>query len=308
MNHKYDISSQISIIIPAFNEQNGIAETLSGLIKEFPAAEIIVVNDGSNDETENAILKFEQVICLNHDFNRGYGSALKTGMRYANRNFIAWFDADNEHKPGELKSMLKKLSSSKNVAIIASRNTPSVSNLRGYGKFAIRIVARVLGVKLGRDVNCGLRVFKSSIIKPYLDLLPSGFSASVTSTMILVERGYPFEFYSVKLNPRIGESKVTVSDGFTTLTLVLRMVTLFAPLRIFFRGGVVLIIGGIIYGLILALNLGRGVPPAAVLTTLSGVLLCILGLIADQISQMRLNQLIDSSVTVRKTDHFIERK
>lgn len=284
------ISGQLSIVIPAFNEEDGIIETLASLKEHLPEAEVIVVDDCSSDLTgERARERGARVVT--HDFNKGYGGALKTGMLHATCRYVAWFDADNEHRAEDLKDMVERLQKEKQVAVIAVRTHPGRSALRNVGKWTIRMMARMLSVQMGNDVNCGLRVFRRTAILPYLNLLPNGYSASLTSTMTLIERGYPIKFHPIKLNPRIGVSKVKITDGFAALTLVLRMVMLFAPLRIFLRTGLVLVIMGAIYGVSVAMVVGLGIPPAALLLMLSGVLFSFLGLIADQISQMRLNQL-----------------
>lgn len=287
-----NISSLVSVVIPAFNEEGGIAETLESLKKWLPDAEIIVVDDGSFDGTSE-IVRGAAVTVLRNEFNRGYGASLKRGMQRASRPYIAWFDADNEHRADDLRDMVVRLHSSNLAAIIGRRKTQGTNTLRIFGKWAIGFVARVLSVRLGPDINCGLRVFRKSAIMPYSHVLPDSFSASVTSTMILVERGYAFDFHTIDLNPRVGTSKVKVAHGFEAMVLVLRVVTLFAPLRIFVRGGLLSFVTGLIYGLAMAIKLGQGVPSAAVILMLAGVIFGMLGLIADQISQIRLNQLSD---------------
>jgi hypothetical protein len=147
---------------------------------------------------------------------------------------------------------------------------------------------RGFDIPASRDVNCGLRVFERETITNYLDLLPNSYSASMTSTFIMLERGYPIAFQPVELNARVGSSKVRLIDGFRAFGLVLRLVMLFAPLRIFLRLGAPLIVFGALYGAATAFIQGFGVPAAAVTAVILGFLLVLFGLIADQISQMRL--------------------
>jgi hypothetical protein len=153
------------------------------------------------------------------------------------------------------------------------------------------MVARSLGVKTGSDFNCGLRVFRREMILPYRSLLPDGFSASMTSTMVMLARRYPVAFHPVQVASRVGDSKVALMDGFSSLMLVLRTITLFAPLRFFVGIGAFLFVVGAVYGLITAVALGLGLPVAALLLLNAGMLLGMLGLIADQISQIRLREL-----------------
>ena len=284
-----DRGGHLSVVIPAFNEEMGIGATLDGLRRAFSDAEIIVVDDGSTDATAERVSAFPDVILVRHPFNQGYGASLKSGMRFAGRPFIAWFDADNEHRPGDLAAMVAALTERRLAAVLGLRTNPGTSPIRTVGKWAIRMVARSLRFKPGKDLNCGLRVFRREVILPYLPILPNGFSASLTSTMIMVERGYPLAFHPVESAPRIGESKVRLADGLSALGLVVNMIMLFAPLRIFCGLGFGLLLVGGVYGLYVALTAGLGVPAAALFMMLTGVIFCVLGLIANQISQLRLS-------------------
>ena len=280
----------VSIIIPAYNEEDGIVATLSTLREYFPAAEIIVVDDGSKDATADRVLEFEGIRLIQHHFNRGYGGALKTGMRRSTREIIAWFDADNEHRADFLQEMIDRLQNEKLAAVLGQR-PKSVSVVRGVGKYFIRMLARILRVRQGTDLNCGLRVFKREVILPFLQILPDSYSASMTSTIILVEQNYPFAFHPIQTNHRIGSSKVALSDGFNTMLLVLRVITLFAPMRVFLQASLALLSSGALYSLYVALSKGDGIPVLGAILMISGVLIGILGLIADQISQIRISAL-----------------
>lgn len=250
---------------------------------------MIVIDDGSSDRTAESVLEFASVILAQHPFNRGYGAALKTGMSLASREFVAWFDADNEHRVSDLRAMASVMCRGNVAAVIAQRRFSGPSPLRTVGKFVIRLLARALDFKGGKDINCGLRIFRHDIISRFLDLLPNGFSASITSSMILLERRYPIAYHPIEVNPRMGQSKVKVADGLRAMLLLFRTIMLFAPMRIFFSLGVFLFLLGLLYGLGMALVAGRGLPVAAVLLILSGVISSFLGLVADQISQMRLS-------------------
>ncbi len=286
----------LSIIIPAYNEEDGIVATLESLREYFPAAEIVVVDDGSKDRTADRVTGFKGVRLLQHHFNRGYGGALKTGMRNSTRELIAWFDADNEHRADYLQEMVDRVQQEKLAAVVGERSK-SVSIVRGVGKYFIRMLARILKVKPGSDLNCGLRVFKREMILPYLRILPDTYSASLTSTIILLEQKYPHEFHPIETNHRIGTSKVALSDGFNTLLLVLRVITLFAPMRVFLQASLYIVAAGALYGLYVALAKGTGIPVLSAFLMIMGVLIGILGLIADQISQIRLSGLAPPPVS-----------
>jgi len=290
------IGSSVSVVIPAFNEEAGIAVTLDALTSAMPTAEIIVVDDGSSDQTAKAAAAFPSVTVLSHEYNRGYGAALKTGMRAATREIVAWFDADNEHRVEDLLAIVRKILDENLAAVIGQRNKAGPSAFRDSGKWLIRQTMRTFNVNPGPDVNCGLRAFRREVIVRYLPLMSNAYSASVTSTMIFLERGYPLAFQPVELNPRIGVSKVRIRDGFRTLGLVMRVVMLFAPLRIFLPGGLGFLLLGGFYGVGVALMQGQGVPIGSVVLILTGLLMLMFGLIADQISQMRLSAFDETRV------------
>jgi glycosyltransferase involved in cell wall biosynthesis len=283
--------STLSIVIPAFNEEPGIGGVIPELKARFRGAEIIVVDDGSSDGTLESACAFDGVVVLRHVFNRGYGASLKAGMQAATREFVAWFDADNEHKVEDLAAMADRIGSEPLAAVIAQRTGRSATAVRGIGKFGIRMLARVLKFRAGTDLNCGLRVFRREVIGGYLPLLPDRFSASLTTTMLLIERGYPVAFHPITVGERKGKSKVVLKDGFAAMVKVLDLIMLFAPMRIFFRGGVLLVLIGVAYSLIRALVSGQGVPVAGMLIVVTGILSSLLGLIAKQLSELRLSQL-----------------
>lgn len=286
-----DWQARLSVIVPAYNEVAGIARTLGELRRAIPDAEIIVVDDGSTDNTAEIASTCPGVRILRHAFNAGYGAALKTGMQAATREYLAWFDADNQHGVDDLVGMVERLHKDRLVAVIGTRRPQYAMQVRSVGKWVIWMLAWVLKIQGVGDLNCGLRVFRRRWILRYVSLLPDGFSASLTTTTIMLERRYPIAFHPVTARPRLGQSKVRLVDGFAALALVLRMIMLFAPLRIFLRAGLLLAIAGATYGLAMALTRFQGIPAGAVLVTATGFMLCVLGLIADQLSQMRLERL-----------------
>lgn len=294
-----DHSHLLSIVIPAFDEEDGIGVVLASLRAAMPLAQIIVVDDGSADSTAEAAARFPGVEVWRHPFNRGYGASLRTGMQQATREFVAWFDADNEHRTADLEAMFTLARTERLAAVIGQRETASVTWVRAAGKLLIRSLGRVFDLNVGSDLNCGLRVFQRSVISGYLSLLPERYSASLTTTMLMVERKYPIRFHPVQIEPRIGTSKVRLRDGILALSKLVRLIMLFAPMRIFFRLGLILGGLGMGYGTWVTFSQKLGFPVAGMLLVTIGVLLCMLGLIADQISQFWLSQLGDGERATR---------
>lgn len=285
----------LTIVIPAYNEVDGIEDTLNTLKARLPEAAIIVVDDASSDGTAECAKQVHGVRVVSHGYNCGYGGALKTGMVLAETEYVAWFDADGEHRIENLIAMVDTLHKEKLIAVIGQRTTGSSTRLRAVGKWLIRMLAQSLDLRAGADLNCGLRVYRRDVICRYLYVLPDGYSASLTSLMVMLERRYPIAFYPVQTKPRIGISKVRLRDGVSTLSLVIRIVMLFAPLRIFLKAGFLLMLGSLIYGSLVAYFHHAGFPVAGALGVLAGLLVVAVGLIADQISQLRLIQLASLS-------------
>jgi glycosyltransferase involved in cell wall biosynthesis len=283
-----DWQAKLSVIVPAYNEESGIGAVLEDLLSVIPQAEIIVVDDGSSDETASRAMSYENVSVIHHSFNRGYGAAIKTGAKASTRLYIAWFDADSQHRAEDLAAMAQRLDQERLAAVIGQRENPTRTVLRTVGKGMMRMLAWALKAGSAKDLNCGLRVFKREVLMTYLEVLPDGFSASTTSTMILFSNNLPTGLHRVTLSSRIGTSKVVFADGIAALTLIVRIVMLVAPLRIFMRTGIGFILLGLIYGLAVALLEGVGFPVAGLGVVIFGLMLCFLGLIADQISQLRL--------------------
>jgi len=287
----HDASGDLSIVIPAFNEKDGIGSVLAQLVEAFPHAQIIVVDDCSEDGTRQEAEKCAAAEVYSHPFNRGYGASLRTGMTAATREYVAWFDADNEHRTSDLRDMFEMIRRDRLAAVIGQRTNSSVTLTRAVGKFVIRSIGRTLDIKAGSDLNCGLRIFRRDIISRYVSVLPERYSASMTTTLLMVERQYPIAFFPIQTASRIGTSKVKLKDGFLAINKMIRLIMLFAPMRIFFRLGLLLILLGVVYGVYISLEQRLGFPVAGMLVATVGALLCMLGLIADQISQFWLMQL-----------------
>lgn len=283
--------NRLSIVVPAHNEQDGIAAVIKDLKSTMPNAEIIVVDDGSSDETGARASAIKGITVIQHGINLGYGAAIKTGTRHATRDYLAWFDGDNQHRAQDLADMAQRIDREYLCAVIGRRNNVPQSPLRSIGKGLMRLLALALQGAIIRDLNCGLRVFRRDLLTRYLAFLPDGFSASTTTTLLMTHRKYPLAFHDITLNERIGTSKVTLVDGFSALSLIVRIVLVVAPLRIFAVSGLSLIAIGLIYGLIVAFSERAGFPTAAVVVLMFGSMFCVLGFIADQLSQLRLSLL-----------------
>ncbi len=291
MTERVHAFERLSIVVPAFNEAQAVGPTLAELVAATPGAEIILIDDHSSDATSTVARSVPGVTVRRHDFNRGQGASLKTGMRLATRDYVAWFDSDGEHRVEDLCRMYSRILDEDLVAVIGQRVNGSASATRAFGKWVIRLIGQSLKIKAGSDLNCGLRIFRRDAFARYAELIPDRFSSSMVSTLVLLERRYPIAFETIVTNPRIGHSTVQLKDGFEAILQLLRAVLLFSPMRFFLPLGGAAFALGVVYSLLMAASTGLGVPVAGLLLVVSGLLTIFFGLIADQISQLRLNQL-----------------
>ena len=276
---------KISIVIPAFNEGKVIGSVLENLLKvKKDGWEIIVVDDGSRDDTFDIASAFTSVLVIKHVANKGYGAALKTGIKNSSAEFIVTLDADGQHNPEYIKELLLNLNG---YDMVATYRTPLIhsSLWRMPGKWLIGALANYLMRTKIPDLNSGLRIFKKEVVSQYLHLCPNGFSFSTTITLTLICEGYDVKFIPMRAQRRIGKSSVSVKTGFQTILLIFRLITLFNPLRIFLP--VSLVFG--LWGCLLAFGdiLSKNLNDSTVLLFLSSILIFLFGLMADQMSHIR---------------------
>jgi glycosyltransferase involved in cell wall biosynthesis len=284
---------EYSIIIPCFNEGQVIQEVVTNL-KAFldqhseASHEIIVVDDCSTDDTPEILKQLEGIRVLRHPINRGYGASIKTGIRQARGVFVATYDGDGQHNPADLVHLCRKIHSEDWALVVGARAKLLHSTLwRMPGKWVLGWLANFLSRTKIPDLNSGLRVFRKDIISRYLHLCADRFSFSTTSTLILLNRGYSLAYVPIEVNSRQGKSTVSLMTGYETILLILRVVCLFDPLRVFIPASVFLVLSGILLGIYPYFILQRGLTTGSVLVMLAGILIFFFGLLADQISALR---------------------
>jgi len=276
--------SSFSVVIPAYNE----GSTIGRVLKEMKDVlgmnvEILVVNDGSTDET-GAVAGQLGVRVITHKRNFGYGASIKTGVLKAQNDKICFFDADGQHNPYDILPIINGLEVADMV--IGARGVSGYQNLRRMPKFILHLTAIILTRKMIPDLNSGLRAIHRQVLLPYLHLLPDGFSASTTSTIALLAWGYKVAFHKITVKPRLGKSQVRpIADGLSTLRLIINLVVSFKPLNFFLPLGVPLLIGGLIYGFVGAIIDGSyGFPVGGMLLVFLGVMTTLAGIFMEQFS------------------------
>lgn len=275
----------ISIIIPAYNEEEAIGATLGKMVelKMQEKYEIIVVDDGSEDRTAEIVGEFP-VILYSHHSNKGYGASLKTGIRKAKGDRIILMDSDGQHDPKYIQEIETRLENADMVIGERSQTSFQVKR-RKAGKRLIKHIGQYLVEQKLPDYNSGFRGFQRETIESMLHLMPNGFSFSTTSTLAFLKEGYDIDTFPIEVSERIGrKSNVKMlKDGSKTILLLFRIIMLFNPLKVFFPASIFFFILGIGFGTTGYLFFDRFSNGAVILTMLS-ILLFFFGLVADQIS------------------------
>lgn len=289
--------SDVSIIIPAYNEAEGIKATLDELInhEKLKECEIIVIDDGSKDDTGLIAGGVTGVKVIRHKVNRGYGTAIGTGSRASSRKILAWYDADGQHQPEDLVNVVERLIEDDLDYCIGVRGKDSsVDKSRILGKSILKAIVNLLAREPVADFNSGMRVFKKEIFMKYISLLPKRFGASTVTTFIMQERYYCGAEVPIRVRSRVGKSTVKqFRDGLQTLSLIINIITLFRPQRVFGSVGLITILVGSIYSIAVAIMEGIGVPILGAIVIIFGLQILVFGILSEQISQLRIGRFDD---------------
>lgn len=278
-----------SLIIPAYNEENGVAESLEHVLETLNHSgsefEVIVVDDGSSDGTADALKPFKKKVrILRHADNRGYGAALKTGIRNAQFDRIVITDSDgtypNERIP-ELVSLMVANNSHMVVGARTGRNV-AVPLIRKPAKWVIGKLANfVVGERIP-DINSGLRVFDRDTALKFFPMLPEGFSFTTTITMCMMSNGYLVDYVSIDYHSRIGRSKIRpIRDTLNFLQLIARMALYFAPLKLFLPLSIMLFLAGSGWGVTSLMLTGQLADVSTLVVTMAAIHIGAIGLLAE---------------------------
>ena len=287
----------LAIIIPAYNEGQGIGSTLDDLSANgiLKLAEVIVIDDGSTDDTASVVKKYP-VTLLRHNVNKGYGASLKTGIRHAGADKIITMDSDGQHTSEAIEQIARELAAHHLVIGERTADAYQVAN-RKFGKWIIRVVGEYLVEQKLPDFNSGLRGFDRKIMRSLLHLMPNGFSFSTTSTLAFLKEGYSIGSVPVTTRPRLGRASNVrpIKDGIKTLMLLMRIIMLFNPLKIFFPASIIAGLWGLFVAAFDLWQVSR-VSNGAVTVMVMAMFLFFFGLLADQIAILNLRERDDGSV------------
>lgn len=275
----------ISIILPAKNEAKNLPTFLPKLIALYPNAEILLINDGSSDDTAK-IASETGVKVISHPYSMGNGAAVKTGARNAQGDILVIMDADGQHNPEDIAKLLETLNQGYDMAVGARRPSSHASLFRRAANgFYNKLASMMTGHKI-EDLTSGFRAVKANQFRRFLYLLPNGFSYPTTSTMAFFRSAFPVAYVPIHAGKRDGKSHIRLMhDGLRFFIIILRIGVLFSPMRLF------LPISSLVFGLGLGhyaynyINSGRFTNMSAVLL-MSALFIFLIGIVSEQISSL----------------------
>jgi glycosyltransferase involved in cell wall biosynthesis len=271
----------VSVVIPAYNEEEGIASVVAGLLAQKAWREILVVDDGSTDRTaERAAGAGARVV--RHPYNKGNGAAVKTGIREATGPVVLLMDGDGQHDPADADRIVRPVGI--HDMVIGARSAGGQDVIRAIGNAVFRTVASWLTGRPIPDLTSGFRAARRDRLLGILHLLPNGFSYPTTSCLAFLKAGHNVSFEPIHARPRITTSKVRVGrDGLRFLLIIFKIVTLYSPLKIFFPLSAAALLMGLAYGLWNVHAYGK-IPMGAALLIQLAVVVFLFGLISEQIA------------------------
>jgi glycosyltransferase involved in cell wall biosynthesis len=273
--------AQVSVVIPAFNEEDGIGAVVAAMKGGRPWREVLVVDDGSTDQTAvRAEAAGARVI--RHPYNKGNGAAVKTGIREARGEVVLLMDADGQHDPEDADRLVERVGVYD--LVIGARAAKDQTRVRALGNAVFRALASWLTGRDIPDLTSGFRAARRERLLEILHLLPNGFSYPTTSCLALLKAGYNVAFEPIRARPRVGRSKIrALRDGTKFLLIILKIVTLYSPLKVFFPVSLASLLVGLGYG---AWNVARygKIPMGAALAVQLAVVVFLFGLISEQIA------------------------
>lgn len=282
-------SPAVSVVIPAYNEENAIVPTIEKVREILGAAgidyELVVVNDGSKDGTL-AAAESTGVRVVNFPQNGGYGRALKAGIAVTSAPLVAIIDADGTYPAEALPKMIEMAAYNEMVVGDRGAAMKGVPMVRKPAKWILNNLASYLAQHKITDLNSGLRVFRRPELERFLHLLPNAFSFTTTITLCMLASGFNVSYLPITYGKRVGTSKIKAKDFFRFMLLVCRLTVYFQPLRVFLPIGAALFVIGFAKGIydIYIDNLSE----TAVFGMLGAVMVWSLGLIADMIARLHL--------------------
>jgi glycosyltransferase involved in cell wall biosynthesis len=275
----------VSVIVPAYNESASIGTLVSALRLAAGWREIIVVDDGSKDDTGGRAAAAGARV-IRHPYNKGNGASVKTGIRNASGTFILILDADGQHRPADAMRLVARLGEY-DLAVGARSSATQAGTVRRLGNALLNGLASYLTGRPIPDLTSGFRAARREYLVEFLHLLPNGFSTPTTTTLAFIKAGYSVCFEPIEAAARQGESKIKLGpDGVQFFVILLKVVTIFSPMRVFLPMSAASFALGGAYAIWTILTQSH-VTNSSVLLILLSVIIFLVGLVSEQISSLR---------------------
>jgi glycosyltransferase involved in cell wall biosynthesis len=279
------LPSVVSIVVPAFNEEDAIGTVVTALRAADAWHEILVIDDGSSDATADRAREAGARV-VRHPYNKGNGAAVKTGIRHATGEYILIVDGDGQHKPEDARRLVSRLGEY-DLVIGARSGSTQATSTRRFGNSALNWLAGYLTDRDIPDLTSGFRAARREHLREFLHLLPNGFSTPTTTTLAFIKAGYNVGFEPIEARQRLGQSKIRLArDGTKFLMIILRIVTLFSPLRVFLPISIASFTVGTLYAF-WTIWWQSHVTNSSVLLIILAVIVFLVGLVSEQISALR---------------------
>lgn len=275
----------ISVVLPAKNESGAISQTIAKILELNLVSEIIVVNDGSIDNTEQLAIDAGAVV-VSHPYSKGNGAAIKTGARKAIGDIIIFMDADGQHNPEDIPHLIAKIEEGYDLVVGARQKGSQASIGRGIANGLYNNLATYMTEHNVEDLTSGFRAVRADKFREFLYLLPNGFSYPTTSTMAFFRAGYSVTYIPIHAEKRIGISHIKpIKDGMRFFIIIFKIATLFSPLKLFVPIAILLFLMATgWYGYTLW-DMGRFTNMSALLYT-GSIMIFLMGLISEQITAL----------------------
>ena len=280
-----EINPTITILLPAYNEEQNIQDTIKNIKELYPEYEILVVDDGSSDNTLQLAMDAGANVWP-HPYNIGNGAAIKTGLRCASGNWIIMMDADGQHTPEDIAKLVE-FKDHYDMVIGARTSKSETSMHRDIANVIYNKIASYVTKFKIEDLTSGFRLVKKETVEQFIYLLPNTFSYPSTLTLAYLRSGRSIKYIPIATKKRQGKSKIKLlPDGIRFFLIITKIATLFSPLRMFLPLSFLFFVTGIIYYIFTFITQHRFTNMSALLLSTS-VIIFMMGLISEQITQMK---------------------
>jgi len=278
-------AAQTSVVIPAFNEAVSIATVVHDLSSAAGLQEILVVDDGSTDET-GARAAAAGARVIRHPYNKGNGAAVKSGIRQSTGTYVLIIDADGQHPPGDALRLVSHLDAY-DLVVGARSSATQAGVARRVGNALLNALAGYLTEQRIPDLTSGFRAARRECLVEFLHLIPNGFSTPTTTTLAFMKAGYSVRFEPIEARAREGSSKIRLaSDGVGFFLILIKVITIYSPLRVFLPVSAASFAVGAAYAA-WTIATQSHVTNSSVLLILLSVIILLVGLVSEQISSLR---------------------